>query len=100
MPLCTPCPIKTHGQARSPAFALLQEPEEYATSTGAGSKEIFIENAMRDLSTTLSRGIARQVLASAPLHTCLLGRPVLPGWPVPTDGLALSFNPGAGPSLR
>ena len=26
------------------------------------------------------------------------GRPVLPGRPVPTDGLALSLDPGAGPS--
>ena len=46
------------------------------------------ENAMRDLSTTLCRGIARQDLASAPLRARLDGRPVLPGRPVPTDGLA------------
>ena len=45
---------------------------------------------MRDLSTTLCRGIARQVLASAPLtlRARLDGRPVIPGRPVPTDGLA------------
>ena len=52
------------------------------------AKKIFMENAMRDLSTTLCRGIARQVLASAPLRARLDGRPVLPGRPVPTDGLA------------
>ena len=51
-------------------------------------KKIFMENTMRDLSTTLCRGIARQVLASAPLRARLDGRPVLLGRPVPTDGLA------------
>ena len=51
-------------------------------------KKIFMENAMRDLSTTLCRGIARQVFASAPVGARLDGRPVLPGRPVPTDGLA------------
>ena len=40
---------------------------------------IFMENAMRDLSTTLWRGIARLVRASAPLQTRFDGRPVLPG---------------------
>ena len=47
-----------------------------------------MEIAMRDLSTTLCRGIARQVLASGLLRARLDGRPVLPGRPVPTDGLA------------
>ena len=56
--------------------------------TARDAKKIFMENAMRDLSTTLCRGIARQVLASAPLRARLDGRPVLPGRPVPTDGLA------------
>ena len=58
------------------------------------SKKIFMENAMRDLSTTLCRGIARQVLASAPLRARLDGQPVLP---VQTDGLARSLGPGAEP---
>ena len=49
----------------------------------------IIENAMRDLSNTLCRGIARQVLASAPLRARLDGRPVLPGLHVLTDGLAM-----------
>ena len=52
------------------------------------SKKIFMENAMRDLSTALCRGIARQVLAAAPLRARLDGCPVLPGRPVPTVGLA------------
>ena len=55
---------------------------------------------MRDLSTTLRRGIAREVLASAPLQARLDGRQVLPGTPVPTDGLAPSFGPAAWPCLR
>ena len=53
---------------------------------------------MRDLSTTLCRGIAQQVLASAPLRARLDGQPVLSGRPVPADGLALSLRPGAGSS--
>ena len=83
-----PLSHETYGRAGPPAFALLHELAEFAASTGAVSKKIFMENAMRDLSTTLCRGIARQVLASAPLRARLDGRPVLPGRPVPTDGLA------------
>ena len=83
-----PLSHETYGRAGPPAFALLHELAEFAASTGAVSKNIFMENAMRDLSTTLCRGIARQVLASAPLRAHLDGRPVLPGRPVPTDGLA------------
>ena len=52
------------------------------------SKTIFMENAMRDLSTTLCRGIARQLLASTLVRACLDGRSVLPGQPVSSDGLA------------
>ena len=42
---------------------------------------------MRDLSTTLCRGITRQVLATVPLSARLNGRPVVTGLPVPTDDL-------------
>ena len=42
---------------------------------------------MWDLSTTLCRGVARQVIASMPLQARMDGRAVLPGLPVPTDGL-------------
>ena len=83
-----PLSHETYGRVGLPAFALLQNRAEFAASTGAVSKTIFMENAMRYLSTTLRRGIARQVLASAPLRARLDGRPVLPGRPVPTDGLA------------
>ena len=51
------------------------------------SKRLFLENAMRDLSTTLCRGITRQVLATVPLRARLNGRPVVAGLPVPTDDL-------------
>ena len=83
-----PLSHETYGWAEPPAFALLHELSEFADSTGAVSKKSFMENVMRDLSTTLCRGIAQQVLASAPLRGRLDGRPVLPGRPVPTDGLA------------
>ena len=70
-------PAETYGRAGPPAFALFHELAEFAASTGAVS-EMTLENAMRDLSTTLCRGIARQVLASVPLRARLDGRPVLP----------------------
>ena len=54
----------------------------FAASSGAASKMMFKENAMRSLSTTVCRGIARQVLASAPLRARLDGQPVLPGKPL------------------
>ena len=44
---------------------------------------------MRDLSTTLCRGITRQVIATVPLRAHLNGRPVVAGLPVPTDDLVL-----------
>ena len=59
-----PLSHETYGRAGLPAFALLHELADFAASTAAVSKKIFMENAMRDLSTTLCRGIARQVLAS------------------------------------
>ena len=71
-----------------PAFEQLLELAEFSASTGAVFKKIFMDNAMHDLSTTLCRGIARQVLAAAPLQARLDGQAVLPGRPVPTDGLA------------
>ena len=83
-----PLSHESYGRAGPPAFALLHELAEFAASTGAVSKKIFMENAMRDLSTTQCRGIARQVLASAMLRARLDGRPVLPGRPVPTDSVA------------
>ena len=84
-----PLSHETYGWAGPPAVALLHELAEFAASTGAVSKKTFMENAMHDLSTTRQcRGIARQVLASALLRACLDDRPVLPGQPIPTDGLA------------
>ena len=83
-----PLSHETYGRAGPPAFAFLHELAEFAASTGEVSKKIFMENAMRDLSTTLCRSIAWQVLASAPLRERQHGGPVRPGRPVPTDGLA------------
>ena len=42
---------------------------------------------MSDLSTTLRRGISRQVLATVPLRARLNGHPVVTGLPVPIDDL-------------
>ena len=43
-----PLSHETYGRAGPPAFALLHELAEVAASTGAVSKNIFMENAMRD----------------------------------------------------
>ena len=61
-----PLSHETYGRAGPPAVAHLYELSEFAASTGAVSKKIFMENSMCELSTTLFRGTARQVLASAP----------------------------------
>ena len=50
-------------------------------------QEALHENAMGDLSTTLCRGVARPVIPSMSLQARMDGRAVLPGLPVPTDGL-------------
>ena len=82
-----PLSHETFGRAGPAAFALLNEIAEFAASSGVVSKRIFLENAMRDLSTTLCRGITRQVLATVPLRARLNGRPAVAGLPVPTDNL-------------
>ena len=74
-----------HGEIRS---GLAVSEVSMACRYGQFLTHTFMENAMRDLSMTLCRGIARQVLASAPLRARPDGRPVLPGRPVSTDGLA------------
>ena len=82
-----PLSHETFGHAGPAAFALLNESAEFAAGSGVVSKQILLENAMRDLSTTLCRGITRQVLATVPLRARLNGRPVVAGLPVPTDDL-------------
>ena len=79
--------LETNGRAGAPAFELLQELSEFAATTGAVPKKTFTEHAMRDLSTMLCRGNTWQGRASAPLRALLDVRPVIPGRPVPTDGL-------------
>ena len=59
---------ETYGRAGPEAFALLNEIAEYASGIGSVSKKVCMENAMRDLSTILCRGVARQVIASMPLQ--------------------------------
>ena len=83
-----PLSYETYGRVGPEAFAHLNEIAEYAIGIGSVSKKLFIENAMRDLSTTPCRGVARQVIASMPLQAWMDGRAVLPGLTVPTDGLS------------
>ena len=80
-------PGETYGRAGPEAFALLNEIAEYAAGIGSVSKKLFMENVMQYLSPTLCRGVARQVIASMPRQARMDGRAVLPGLPVPTDGL-------------
>ena len=62
-----PLSHETFGRAGAAAFALLNEIAEFAAGFGVVSKRLFLENAMRDLSTTPCRGITRQVLTTVPL---------------------------------
>ena len=80
---------ETHSLAGPEAFGLLNEIAEYAAAIESVSKKLFMEDAMLDLCTTLCRGVARQVIASARLQARLDGGAVLPGLhhDVPTDGL-------------
>ena len=48
---------------------------------------MFLENAMRDLTTTLCRGVTMQVRATVTLRARLNGHAVAAGLPVPTDDL-------------
>ena len=73
---------KMHGRAGPPVFALLHELAELAASTEAISKNIFMENAMRGHSMTICRGIAQQVLPSAPSRAHLNGRRMVASAPV------------------
>ena len=82
-----PLSHETFGRAWPAAFARLNEIVEFAARSGVVAKGHFLENAMRDLSTTLCRGITRQVLAMVPLRARLNGRPVVAGLRVPTDDL-------------
>ena len=75
------------GRAGPAAFALLKEIAEFAASSGVVSKRTFLEDAMREVSTTLCRRIPRQAVATVPVRACLNGRPVVAGPPVPTDDL-------------
>ena len=51
---------KTYDRAGPEAFALLNEITDYAVGIGSVSKKLFMEEAMRDLSTTLCWGFGEQ----------------------------------------
>ena len=86
---CSSVPLRheTYSRAGPEAFALLNEIAECAAGIGSVSKKLFMEDAIRYLSTTLCRGVARQVIASMPLQARIDGRAERPGLPVPTEGL-------------
>ena len=52
-----PLSHETFGRAGPAAFALLNEIAEFAAGSGVVSKRLLLENVMRDLTTTLWRGI-------------------------------------------
>ena len=87
-----PLSHETFGRAGPSAFALLNEIAEFAAGSGVVSNRVFLENAMRNLSTTRCRGITRQVLATVLLRARLNSRPVVAGLPVPTDDLVPVVN--------
>ena len=93
---CVPLNHETFGRAGPTAFALLNEIAAFAASSGVVSKRMFLDNAMRDLSATLCRGITRQVLAKVPLRARMNDRAVVAGLSVPTDDLV---PVAGGPSL-
>ena len=73
-----PLSHETVGRARPAAFALLNEIAEFAAGSGVVSTKKILENAMRDLTTTLCHSTV-----ACPSD----GRPVVVGQPVPTDDL-------------
>ena len=82
-----PLAHETYGRVGPAVFAFLNRIADAAASSGAASRHVFLENAMRDISTTMCRAVARQVRASAPLVARLQGKPVLAGLAVPADDL-------------
>jgi hypothetical protein len=82
-----PLSHETYGRIGPAAFAFLNRLADLAAGSGTASRRLFLENAMRDLSTTLCRAVARQVHAAAPLMARHAGKAVLTGLAVPSDDL-------------
>ena len=82
-----PLSHETFGNAGPAAFALLNDIVKFGASSGVVYTRPVLENAMRDLSTSLCPGSTRQVLATVPLRARLNGRLVFAGLPVPNDDL-------------
>eukprot|EP00892_Ulva_mutabilis_P005628 jgi/Ulvmu1/3437/UM016_0056.1 len=78
---------ETFGRVDTGAFAFLNKIADFAAASGAVSRRAFLQNVMCELSTTLCRGVTRQVLAAAPLRMRLAGGAVVPGHDVPSDVL-------------
>ena len=85
--LLGPLSHETFGRPGPAAFGLSIKTAEFAASSGVVCKRKFLENAMRNLSTTLRRGITWLVLATVPLRARLNGHPVVAELPMPTGDL-------------
>ena len=57
---CVPVAHETYGRVGPAAFAFLNRIADAAASSGAVSRRVFLENAMRDISVTLCHRVARQ----------------------------------------
>ena len=82
-----PLSHETYGRVAPATFAFLHRIAEQAASAGAVDKRTFLENAMRELSTTMCRALARQVRACGPMRARIEGKLVLAGKSKPTDEL-------------
>ena len=59
-----PLSFETHGRVGPEAFALLNEIAEYTAAVASASKNIFLQNAPRDLTTAVCPGVIRPVTAA------------------------------------
>ena len=73
-----PLSIEVYGRMGK-FYDLLVELAEYASMGGSVSKSAFLRTFLRDISTSLCRGVAAQVRAAGALRQRLAGRPALTG---------------------
>lgn len=79
---------ETNGRVGPAAFAFLNRLAAVSAGSGAMSQRRFLENAMRDISTTLCRAVMWQVQAAAPLMARHASKAVLAGHAVTSENLA------------
>lgn len=74
-----PLSRETFGQVGRAAFAFLADVAKVAADTSAVGKCFSVNNAMQDISTMLSRTVARQVCSVAVVQARFVGKDVLVG---------------------